>query len=120
MAFWKYKEESKRLNQQEGLGDWATRPLENRETSSGQQSKSAVLNPTPFSQRKAKNKQVQEVQDLTPTPSEHNPEVSTTEQQHTNSDRPRDDISPSTPETGTSSSSKPSFIPFSHKHLRKR
>ena len=119
MAFWKYNAEAKRLKQEDGLGDWKDRPLEYREdVNARQQSASPVCNFKTFSQRKAKDSTVQEVQDLTPTHGSNSTEVSHSEQQDTSSNRPRDNVCTSTRQDSTSSSSKPSKQPFSSKHKR--
>lgn len=118
--FWKYKQEAERLGQEDGLGKWADRPLEVTSNEQPKQaSASPIRNTTPFSQRKAKNQQLQEVSNLTPTTATASPIQSDSQQHNTNSDRPRDNISTSTRQEPERSSSKPCKQPFSSKYKRK-
>ena len=122
MPFWKYKQEAERLGQEDGLGKWKDRPLEvtSHDSRQPQQpSASPICHTAPFSQRKAKDKGIQEVSNLTPTPSPVSPVQSNSEQHDTNSDRPRDNIPASPRQECQGSSSKPSQQPFSSKYKRK-
>ncbi len=117
MTFYKYKEEAKRLNQQDGLGDWKDRPLEYRGDLNGPASKSTIRNTAPFSQRgKAKTQPVPEAAQPYPPQSTASTTPSNTEQHDTNSDRPRNNISLCPRQDSEGSGSKPRFVPFSAKH----
>ena len=121
MTFHRYKEEAKRLNQQDGLGDWKTRPLESRsEQQDGQQCKGTLRNTQTFSQRrKATQNPVQEAPQPYPNTGKDNPAADCKEQHDTNSDRPRDDIGSSPRQDSEGSSSKPRKQPFSSLYKRK-
>ena len=120
MPFWKYKQEAERLGQEDGLGKWADRPLEVTSHEQSQQpSASPICNTTPFSQRKAKNQQLQEVSNLTPTTAPASPVQSDSQQHDTHSGRPRDNVSTGTRQEPECSSSKPKFQSFSSKYKRK-
>lgn len=120
MTFYKYKEEAKRLNQQDGLGDWKDRPLEYRGDTNGPTSKSTLRNTVPFSQRgKAKAQPIPEAAQPYPPQSTASTTPSNTEQHDTNSDRLGNNISQCTRQDSEGSSSKSRFVPFSAKHKRK-
>jgi len=122
MTFYKYKDEAKRLNQQDGLGDWKERPLEYRGDNNGQQqqSKNTIRNTTPFSQRgKAKTEPVPEAAQPYPHPSTEDNQASNKQQHNTNNDRPRDNISLCPRQDSEGSSSKSRKQPFSSLHKRK-
>lgn len=117
--FWKYSEEAKRLGQEDGLGAWKDRPLEVTSNDKQQSSQGAICNTTPFSRRKAKDQPVQEVSDLTPTPSASSPSQGNTRQHNTSDTRPGDNLPASTRQGVEGSSSKPGFKSFSSKYKRK-
>lgn len=120
MTFYKYKEEAKRLGQQDGLGDWKDRPLEYRGDNNGPASKGTIRNPKTFSQRsKAKEDTVPEAAQPYPTQSTASTTPSNTEQHNTNSHRLGNNISLCPRQDSKSSSSKSGKQPFSAKYKRK-
>ena len=125
MTFYMYTIESKRLNLQEGLGDWKTRPLEYKgDVPNGQQQQqqsAGTLRPAKtFSQRcKAKEEPIsEETKPYPPTSAEDN-QGSNSQQLNPDSNRLGNNISLCPRQDTEGSSSKPRKQSFSSFNKRK-